>query len=115
MNSPPARRVSSAAQRNVVTARLASTFAHFIGLPPSRAMLSPNSSTRAASPREICISASARACVGSRRDSANVVTAARTASSTSASEGTPTSATTEPSYGLRTSVVLSPVRHSPAT
>ncbi len=48
-------------------------------------------------------------------DSSNVAAAVATASSTSASVGTPISATTPSSYGLLTSNVPSPVRHSPFT
>ena len=60
-------------------------------------------------------SASARAWTGSFEDSLNVSCAVAVASSTSASVGTPISATTLSSYGLWTSNEPSPVRHSPFT
>src|SRR4029450_2493389 len=60
-------------------------------------------------------SASARACTGRFRDTSNVSAAVATASSTSSAVGTPISATTPSSYGLWTSNVPSPVRHSPFT
>src|SRR5207247_7464917 len=59
--------------------------------------------------------ASARACTGRNRLSPNVSSATLAASSTSASVGTPTSATTVPSYGLLTWRSPLPVRHSPFT
>jgi hypothetical protein len=115
-NSPPVRdRVSSAAQRNVATARVASIFDHFSGLPPSRAIDSANSSTRSAIRLEMCMSASALALIVSSRDCSNASTAFVTASSTSSSVGIPSSATTLWSYGLLTWNVSWPVRHEPAT
>src|SRR4249920_2644789 len=60
-------------------------------------------------------SASARACTGRFFDTSNVLAAVATASSTSSAVGTPISATTASSYGLWTSNVPSPVRHSPFT
>ena len=99
-NSPSNLRASSAAHRKVETA-LATCMAR--------------SSTRSAMPREIAMRASARAWVGRCRDSLNAPAAFDTASSTSWSVGTPISSTTEPSKGLLTSSVPSPVRHSPAT
>jgi hypothetical protein len=115
MNPPSMCLSSSAAHRNVEMARVTSILDHLRGLPPSRATTSASSSTRSATRREMCIIASARAWTGRLRDSSNVETAAVTASSTSASVGTPSVATTESSYGLWTSSVPSPVRHDPAT
>src|SRR5688572_1456001 len=57
----------------------------------------------------------ARAWIGSLRVSSKTSAAALTASSTSVSEGDATVATTSPSYGLFTSKVSEPPRHSPAT
>ena len=108
-------RMTSDAQRNVETARVASTFAHLSGLPPSWAIISAFRSIRSASRREMWSSASARAWTGRCCDSSNVLAAVAIASSTSSSVGTPTSATTLPSHVLFTSKDSRPVRHSPFT
>ena len=63
----------------------------------------------------VLLSASARAQIGRFFDSSKVSWATWEASSTSAAVGTAISATTLPSYGLCTSKVPSPVRHSPFT
>ena len=78
----------------VEMARVASTVAHLTGLPPSRAISSAFSATVSANRLEMWSRASARACTGRRRDSSNVSPAVAVASSTSASVGTPSSATT---------------------
>src|SRR5213593_2990897 len=108
-------RSTSEAHRKVDTALVASTFAHFSGLPPSRAISAALSSMLWARPREMWSRASVRACTGRNRLSPNVSSATFAASSTSASVGTPTSATTVPSYGLLTWRSPLPVRHSPFT
>ena len=113
-SSSPWRRTSEA-QRKVLTARAASTFAHLSGLPPSRAMSSAFSSRVSARRFEMWSSAPERAATDRCRDSWNVDAAVAMASSTSASVGTPISATTLSSKGLCTSKVPSPVRHSPFT
>ena len=108
-------RITSEAHRNVLDARVASTVAHFSGLPPSAAISFAFSSIVSPSRLEMWSSASARAQTGSFLDSSKVEAAVATASSTSASVGTPISATTLSSNGLCTSKVPSPVRHSPFT
>ena len=113
-SSSPCRIVSEA-QRKVETARVASTFAHFNGFPPSFAISSAFSSIVSPSRFEMWSRASARAWIGRCRDSSNVAAAVAAASSTSASVGTPISATTPSSNGLRTSNEPSPVRQSPFT
>ena len=92
-SSSPRRRISLA-QRNVETARVASTFAHLSGLPPSLAISSAFWSIDSPSRREMWSSASARACTGRVLDTSNVSAAVATASSTSSAVGTPISATT---------------------
>ena len=115
ISSSSPRRITSEAQRNVETARVASTVAHLSGLPPSCAISFAFSSIVSPSRFEMWSSASARAWTGSFEDSLNVSCAVAAASSTSASVGTPISATTLSSYGLWTSNEPSPVRHSPFT
>ena len=115
MTSPENRRASSAAHRNVETARVTSIRAHFSGLPPSRATASARSSRRSAIRFDTCIRASARTWIGRCRVSSNADAAPATARSTSSAVGFPISATTLPSNGLVTSNEPSPVRHSPAT
>ena len=87
-------RITSEAQRNVDTARVASTVAHLSGLPPSFAISSAFSSIVSLSRFEMWSSASERAWTGSWDDSLKVSCAVAAASSTSASVGTPISATT---------------------
>ena len=60
-------------------------------------------------------SAVERAATDRCRDSSNVAAAVAVASSTSSAVGMPISATRDSSYGLFTSKVPSPVRHSPFT
>ena len=61
IRSPSKDRHSSAAHLNVDTARAASTFAHFMGFPPSLQIVSAISSPRSFKRVEMCIKASARA------------------------------------------------------
>ena len=94
ISSSSPRRITSEAQRNVDTARVASTVAHLSGLPPSCAISSAFSSIVSPSRFEMWSSASERAWTGSLEDSLKVSCAVAAASSTSASVGTPISATT---------------------
>ena len=94
ITSSSPRRITSEAHRNVEIARVASIVAHFRGFPPSFAISSAFSSTVSARRFEMWSRASARACTGSRFDSSKVLAAVAAASSTSASVGTPISATT---------------------
>ena len=108
-------RITSEAHRNVLTARVASTVAHFSGLPPSAAISFAFSSIVSPAASR-CGRARPRGPIpGASWTPRTSRAAVATASSTSASVGTPISATTLSSNGLCTSNVPSPVRHSPFT
>ena len=81
--SPDQRRASSAAQRNVETARPTSALAHMMGLPFSAVMTDAISSPRAAIWREMWSRAAARALAGSAADARTESCAPATACSTS--------------------------------
>ena len=70
-SSPEKRRASSAAQRNVETARPASALAHFSGLPFSAVISRATSSARSARRRETWSSAAARTWAGAATVSGN--------------------------------------------
>ena len=81
-SSPEKRRASSAAQRNVDTARPTSARAHLSGLPFSAVISWATSSARSASRRDTWSSAAARTCAGSAAASSATAAAAATACST---------------------------------
>ncbi len=79
---PENRLASSAAQRNVETARRTSTLAHAIGLPDSAVMSSAHVSASSSRRRRTCSSASARTWAGRAAASGATPAAAATAAST---------------------------------
>lgn len=98
--SPPLnRRASSAANRNTETARPTSPRAHLIGLPFSAEISRAISSVRSASRLLTWSRAAARTWAGVAANSSRTAYAAATASSTCASVGTLTAATSRPSTG----------------
>ena len=115
-SSPPSRRTSSAAHRNVAAALVASDRAQrdrlaVLGRDESRDLLGPLGQPRRtrASGRRPGRRATAAAATGA------AAWAAATAASTCAASGTETVATSESSYGWRTSRLRRPVSGRPAT
>ena len=112
---PDQRRASSAPQRNVETARVTSSRAHFSGLPDSAVISAATSSARSASRRDTWSRAPARTWAGVAANSARTASAAATASSTWAGVAVVVRPAVDPSCGERTSRTSSPVAARPAT
>lgn len=114
-NSPEKRRASSAAQRNVDTARPTSARAHLTGLPFSAVISAATSSARSASRRETWSRAAARTCAGRAAACAATPAAAATAASTWSAVASVVRPTVRPSYGWVTVSSPSPWTGRPAT
>ena len=97
--SPSIRVASSAAIRNVLTARSHSSRLSQIALPVSSVMSRASSSRRAAILAETACSSAERRCAGSSRYSRKAACASSIARSTSARVAAATRATTSPVYG----------------
>lgn len=112
--SPPIRLASSAAIRNVRTARPISPRASRIGLPASsasrRARSSVSAANRAAMRSRIC----SRCQAASRLVSANAASAVAQARSASSADASGTCAISRPSYGLRITSTSVPVMPFPS-